>query len=89
LQEAIKFCSEKLAKGEWVHIFPEGKVNMTQEPLRLKWGVGKLVWDCPIEPIVVPMWHVGMEHILPNEPPYYTRTGKKVARLEFILFSGL
>jgi monolysocardiolipin acyltransferase len=34
------------------------------------------------------MWHVGMEHILPNEPPYYTRTGKKVARLEFILFSG-
>ncbi|XP_065339690.1 tafazzin [Cloeon dipterum] len=77
-QEALKFCSEKLCEGQWVHVFPEGLVNMTQEPMRIKWGVGKLVWDSPIEPIVIPLWHVGMEKILPNTPPYRPRTGQKV-----------
>jgi len=77
-QEALTFCNEKLAVGDWVHVFPEGKVNMTQEPMRIKWGVGQLVWHCPTEPIVLPLWHVGMEHILPNEPPYYPHLGKKV-----------
>ncbi|XP_059477941.1 tafazzin [Neocloeon triangulifer] len=77
-QEAIKFCSERLSEGSWVHVFPEGKVNMTQEPMRIKWGVGKLVWDCPEVPTIIPMWHVGMEEILPNEPPYRPQTGKKI-----------
>jgi monolysocardiolipin acyltransferase len=29
-------------------------------------------------PIVVPIWHIGMDTVLPNAPPYYIRTGKKV-----------
>lgn len=78
LQDAVNFCIEILARGEWLHVFPEGKVNMTKELLRLKWGLGRMVYESPVVPIVIPLWHVGMEEILPNYPPYYLRTGKKI-----------
>lgn len=51
---------------------------MTKEFIRLKWGIGRMIYECPVTPIVIPFWHVGMEEILPNYPPYYLRTGKKV-----------
>lgn len=37
-----------------------------------------MIYESPVMPIVVPICHVGMETILPNEPPYYLRTGRKV-----------
>lgn len=77
-QEAINFCIEKLNKGEWVHVFPEGRVNMTKEFIRLKWGVGRLVYESPVVPIIIPMWHEGTDTVLPNEPPYFLRVGKRV-----------
>jgi len=77
-QKAIEFCLEQLHKGQWVHVFPEGRVNMTKEFLRLKWGIGRLIYESPVMPIIVPMWHIGMDNILPNEPPYYLRVRNKV-----------
>ncbi|XP_050541943.1 tafazzin [Daktulosphaira vitifoliae] len=77
-QDAVKFSVELLSQGHWLHLFPEGRVNMTKEYIRLKWGVGQMIYKAPVTPIIIPICHVGMETILANEPPYYLRTGRKV-----------
>ncbi|KAF2883288.1 hypothetical protein ILUMI_22877 [Ignelater luminosus] len=77
-QEAVDFCLEQLAKGAWVHVFPEGKVNMTKENMRLKWGIGRMIFESPITPIVIPIWHIGMDDVLPNYPPYMLRLRKNL-----------
>ncbi|GJQ79523.1 putative transferase, partial [Trypoxylus dichotomus] len=77
-QNAVDFCIEQLNKGSWVHVFPEGKVNMTKENMRLKWGVGRMIFESLVTPIVIPIWHIGMDDVLPNEPPYYLRLFKKL-----------
>ena len=130
-QEAMDFCIEKLAAGDWVHVFPEGKVNMFKENMRfaiifvffffflffsffttslfffvvlrslfnhyilikdrllqrlifrwsvcrLKWGVGRLILESPVTPVVIPIYHLGMDDVLPNEPPYRLKIRKKV-----------
>lgn len=78
-QPAIDLCIEKLKLGDWVHVFPEGKVNMDKEHMRLKWGVGRIIFETyPVSPIIVPIWHEGMSDLLPNYPPYYFRLNTKL-----------
>lgn len=45
---------------------------------RLKWGVGRLILESPVTPIVIPICHLGMDQVLPNEPPYIVKPGKRV-----------
>ncbi|EDV36712.1 uncharacterized protein Dana_GF13095, isoform A [Drosophila ananassae] len=77
-QEAINLCIEKAALGHWIHVFPEGKVNMEKEELRLKWGVGRIIYESPKIPIILPMWHEGMDDVLPNVEPYVFNRKKRV-----------
>lgn len=79
--------SNKLNRGDWVHIFPEGRVYQQnafdvkkgwsqpsgrrapkgRELGPLKWGVGKLIADTKVMPIVLPFFHWGMENIVPHD----------------------
>ncbi|XP_060591018.1 tafazzin-like [Ruditapes philippinarum] len=77
-QYCMDFCVDRLNDGDWVHIYPEGLVNTTKEFMRLKWGVGRLIADSEMTPIVLPYWHVGMDNVFPTRIPYYPRMGKKV-----------
>lgn len=40
-QKGVDFCIDKLSENQWIHIFPEGKV--TPFPIRIKWGVARMV----------------------------------------------
>lgn len=69
----MDFCVERLRLGEWVHIFPEGRVNVEKEHIRFKWGVGRLVAESAAggpEPLVLPVWHEGLDRLMPNVEPY-------------------
>lgn len=59
-QKVMNEILNELNKGEWLHLFPEGKVNETKSFLRLKWGVGRLVADAQTTPIVLPFYHFGL-----------------------------
>ncbi|KAK5967188.1 Tafazzin [Trichostrongylus colubriformis] len=75
-QKGMDFCVDKLNENGWVHMFPEGRVTM--EPLRFKWGVGRLVEDTVIPPVILPIWCTNMSSVWPIDPPYYPRFGHRV-----------
>ena len=67
-QASLTAMADRIAKGDWVHVFPEGKVSKNANELgRLKWGLGKLLCDVDEvggpAPVVIPFWHSGMENV--------------------------
>ena len=45
----------------------------------IKIGVGRLIAEANICPLVVPFYHLGMDSVLPNVEPYKPQTGQKVS----------
>lgn len=67
-QAVLRTMAERVGKGDWLHVFPEGKVSKTPRELgRLKWGLGKMLCDVHANggapPVVLPFWHSGMEKV--------------------------
>ncbi|CAG8579508.1 4007_t:CDS:2 [Paraglomus brasilianum] len=79
-QPAMNYALDRLNDGEWVHIFPEGKVNQTANLIRFKWGIGRLLMETNNLPIVVPLWHKGLEDVMPEERdnPFIPLIGKDI-----------
>ncbi|KAI6224427.1 Tafazzin [Aphelenchoides fujianensis] len=75
-QRGVTECIDALARNEWVHVFPEGKV--TPEPIRIKWGVSRMITESPRPPVLLPIWLDGMADVLSSTKPYYMKYGKTV-----------
>lgn len=80
-QPGVNFSIQRLNEGHWVHLYPEGKVNVDKSDLRYKWGVGRMIAECQTPPLVVPIYHLGMDDILPSVQPYIPRILKRVTVL--------
>ncbi|KAI8910133.1 acyltransferase-domain-containing protein, partial [Gorgonomyces haynaldii] len=79
-QPGMDKAVELLNKRQWVHLFPEARVNENpKEMLPFKWGVGRLVMESQEPPIVVPFYHTGMQQVLPLQDGWsWLRVGKQV-----------
>ena len=72
-QAVMRTMAERVSVGDWLHIFPEGRVSPPDEKQgelgRLKWGLGKMLCDVHElggpPPVVLPFWHTGMERVKP------------------------
>jgi len=65
-QPGMEFLRDRLADGEWVHMFPEGGRTRDPEGLMMpefKNGTGWLI--AQTKPLVLPFYHHGMMGILP------------------------
>ena len=54
-----------------------GKINLENTLTRWKLGTGWLIGESTKTPIVIPLWHVGMEKILPTRSLYISQLFKK------------
>ncbi|OAF67370.1 Tafazzin [Intoshia linei] len=76
-QPGINFLIDRINDGSWVHVFPEGRVNDTNDYVRFKWGIGRIIKEATVNIDIIPIWHCGFQNILPNKTPYFPRFGKK------------
>jgi monolysocardiolipin acyltransferase len=53
---------------------------MDKSYMRLKWGIGRILYESypTVKPIILPIFHEGMDDLLPNAPPYYFRLNSKL-----------
>ncbi|KAJ7638514.1 acyltransferase-domain-containing protein [Roridomyces roridus] len=78
-QPSVDAAIEKLNRGNWVHLFCEGKVNqpdtylqengLTRLP-RFKWGVGRVLTEVSKLPPIIPIWLSGFERLMPEGRPF-------------------
>ncbi|KAI0667414.1 acyltransferase-domain-containing protein [Trametes maxima] len=78
-QPAIDTAVEKLNRGDWIHLFGEGRVNQdSSDPsssnaarlIRFKWGIGRIMMEAQKPPVIVPMWLTGFDKLMPEGRPF-------------------
>ncbi|KXZ50554.1 hypothetical protein GPECTOR_16g729 [Gonium pectorale] len=81
-QPIVSVAALTLAGGQWVHVFPEGRINFDGRLGPLRWGVGKLVCEARqlaggTDPWVLPFYHSNMGSVMPLGGKGFT-VGNKV-----------
>lgn len=69
-QLSMRGVGRAVGRGDWLHIFPEGRVVYTGTLGALRWGVGRVVCDAVVAsggraPVVLPFYHSGMARVMP------------------------
>uniref|UniRef100_A0A2P2LTZ1 Tafazzin family protein n=1 Tax=Rhizophora mucronata TaxID=61149 RepID=A0A2P2LTZ1_RHIMU len=79
-QKGMDMAIAKLNSGGWVHIFPEGSRSRDGGKTMgsAKRGIGRLILDADVMPIVIPFVHTGMQEIMPVGASF-PRIGKMVS----------
>lgn len=69
-QPVMRVAAQRVAKGDWLHVFPEGRVGYAGTMGAFKWGIGKIICDSIREgqqlPLILPFFHSGLANILPK-----------------------
>ncbi|TRM68468.1 acyltransferase-domain-containing protein [Schizophyllum amplum] len=91
-QPSVDTAIAKLDRGDWIHLFGEGKVNQpdTYAVLdgvarlpRFRWGVGRILQEVRAPPIIIPMWLNGFNKLMPEGRPfpykYIPRAGQELS----------
>jgi 1-acyl-sn-glycerol-3-phosphate acyltransferase len=65
-QPAVDLAIDRLCRGDWVHVFVEGRIGLTPGRLDvpIRWGIGRLVMESTPPPIIVPIVHLGLERVV-------------------------
>ncbi|CBQ68104.1 related to TAZ1-Lyso-phosphatidylcholine acyltransferase [Sporisorium reilianum SRZ2] len=82
-QPAIDDAIAKLDAARWVHLFPEGYVNVSTSSRlrRFKWGIARMLLEAKTLPTVVPIWITGFDRLMPeprDKPKWLPRFGADV-----------
>jgi len=90
-QPAVDTAIRRLNEGHWVHLFGEGKINQppnyprTNGVARLprfKWGVGRILMETAVPPLIIPMWLTGFDKLMPEHRSfpykYFPKLGIKL-----------
>lgn len=69
-QPVMRVAAQRVARGDWLHVFPEGRVGYAGTMGAFKWGIGKIVCDSIRSgqqlPLILPFYHSGLADILPK-----------------------
>ena len=92
-QPEMALAVDRLERGEWVHIFPEGRVFQDHKPHHIKQGVGRLIVDTILNgypsPVVLVLYHEGMSDAAPVES-FFQCQYKVVAKVgQVVVFDDL
>lgn len=70
-QPGMLMAKEAIYNGDWLHVFPEGRVNMTSSAILtpLRWGTSQLIIEYYLKtnqlPHIVPIVLKGIDNVLP------------------------
>jgi 1-acyl-sn-glycerol-3-phosphate acyltransferase len=62
-QPGMELAIERASRGDWIHVFPEGRITLEEEFSRLKWGIGRIIAESARPPIILPVMHRGSSRV--------------------------